>query len=197
MKAHKLELELTKKGINLICGLDEAGRGPLAGPVVAAAVILPKNLRLPSLNDSKLLTERKREKLYEKITKNAKYGVGIVKAHEIDEIGILEATYKAFQKALSNLGERPEYLLIDGRDAFFFDIPYLSVVKGDTKVRAIAAASIIAKVHRDRLMVEQQQKHPKYTFRKHKGYGTKAHLKEIEKYGYCEIHRKTFKLKKV
>lgn len=192
MKRHRIETELFKKGLKYICGLDEAGRGPIAGPVVAAAVILPKNIKLPDLNDSKLLTREKREELFVPITKKAMFGVGMVSAHEIDKIGILAATEKAFNLAILDLPQRPEYLLIDGRDPFFFDIPYISIVKGDTNTRCIAAASIIAKVVRDEIMDGQAKIYPQFSFRQHKGYGTKKHMEEIKKYGSCDIHRKTF-----
>lgn len=198
MKRHKIESELVKKGVELICGLDEAGRGPLAGPVVGAAVILNRNVQLPGLNDSKLLEKEEREELFEIITKKAAYGFGVVDAWEIDKIGILQATQKAFYLALKDMLEtaktRPEYLLIDGRDAFFFDIPYISIVKGDTQVRCIAAASIVAKVVRDGIMWEQEKTYPQYSFRRHKGYGTQAHYEELAKYGDCPIHRKSFNL---
>lgn len=194
MKRHKIESELIRKGVKLICGLDEAGRGPLAGPVVGAAVILPENIKLPNLNDSKLLKKEEREELFKMIAKKAIYGAGAVSAAEIDEIGILQATQKAFCLALEAIKIRPEYLLIDGRDAFFFDIPYISIVKGDTQVRCIAAASIVAKVTRDKIMYEQAKFYPQYSFRRHKGYGTKAHYEELAKYGDCPIHRKSFNL---
>ncbi|MFH1720078.1 MAG: ribonuclease HII [Patescibacteria group bacterium] len=192
MKHHRIEIELFAKGLNSVCGLDEAGRGPIAGPVVAAAVSLPEAIDLKDLNDSKLLTAEKREELFKMITGNADWGIGVVTHDEIDKIGILEATQKAFQMAVKDLDNRPEYLLVDGRDAFFFDIPYVSVVRGDLSVRCIAAASIVAKVVRDRIMGEYGKKFPQYSFRKHKGYGTKAHFKELAEFGSCEIHRKTF-----
>ena len=194
MKLHKLEKELKQKGIRFVCGLDEAGRGPWAGPIVAAAVILPGKIKLPGLKDSKKLNSKKREKLFSIIERHANYGIGIVSHTEIDRLGIVESTQIAFEKALSALSSatQPEYLLIDGRDQFFFGIPAISIIKGDTKVRCIAAASILAKVTRDRIMDEFDKEFPLYGFCKNKGYGVLSHHRAIIKHGICQIHRRTY-----
>ena len=186
------ENELYSKGINYIAGIDEVGRGPLVGPVVTAAVILPKDFYDERINDSKKLTEKKRELLYDVIMENAiSVGIGMSSEKVIDKINILEATKKAMLEAINNLNVKPEYLLIDAvkLDA---DIPQLSIIKGDAKSESIAAASIIAKVTRDRMMIELDKKHPEYDFKHNKGYGTKKHIEAIYKYGVLDSHRKSF-----
>lgn len=189
----KIEHELNKKGYEFVCGVDEAGRGPLCGPVVAAAVILPKDAHIEGVNDSKKLTEKKREKLYDDIMQNAvSVGVGVSDVDIIEEVNILNATKKAMLQAISNLKVNPEYVLVDGNQKIDTDIPLETVVKGDSKSESIAAASIIAKVTRDRLLIEYDKKYPEYGFAKHKGYGTKAHIEAIKKYGLTPIHRPSF-----
>ena len=189
----KIEHELNKKVYELVCGVDEAGRGPLCGPVVAAAVILPKDAHIEGVNDSKKLTEKRREKLYDDIMQNAvSVGVGVSDVDIIEEVNILNATKKAMLQAISNLKVNPEYVLVDGNQKIDTDIPLETVVKGDSKSESIAAASIIAKVTRDRLLIEYDKKYPEYGFAKHKGYGTKAHIEAIKKYGLTPIHRPSF-----
>jgi ribonuclease HII len=189
----KIEHELNKKEYELVCGVDEAGRGPLCGPVVAAAVILPKDAHIEGVNDSKKLTEKRREKLYDDIMQNAvSVGVGVSDVDIIEEVNILNATKKAMLQAISNLKVNPEYVLVDGNQKIDTDIPLETVVKGDSKSESIAAASIIAKVTRDRLLIEYDKKYPEYGFAKHKGYGTKAHIEAIKKYGLTPIHRPSF-----
>ena len=176
-----------------ICGIDEAGRGPFAGPVVAGAVILAKDAEILYLNDSKKLSEKKREQLYEEIMeKAAAVGVGIVGPERIDEINILQATYEAMRTAVSNLGIEPEILLNDAVTIPGIDIRQVPIVKGDAKSVSIAAASIVAKVTRDRIMVRYEEEFPGYGFASHKGYGTAAHRESIKKMGACPIHRRTF-----
>ena len=186
------ENELYKQGIEYIAGIDEVGRGPLVGPVVTAAVILPKDYYDERINDSKKITEKKRELLYSVIMENAiSVGIGISSEKVIDEINILEATKKAMKEAINNLSVKPEHLLID---AVKLDtsIPSTSIIKGDAKSQSIAAASIIAKVTRDRMMIELDKIHPEYDFKHNKGYGTKKHIEALYKYGPLEEHRKTF-----
>lgn len=181
------------KGYKYICGIDEAGRGPLCGPVVASAVILPKDICIEGVNDSKKLTEKKREILFAEIMEKAvAVGVGMVWQEEIDEINILEATKKAMKMATEALEVKADYALIDGNQKVPLQIPYETVVKGDALSQSIAAASIIAKVTRDKMLVDLDKKYPEYGFAKHKGYGTKAHIEAIKEHGLCEIHRKTF-----
>lgn len=188
----EFETELYESGINYIAGIDEVGRGPLAGPVVTAAVILPKDFYDERINDSKKLTEKKRELLYDVIMENAvSVGIGISSEDVIDEINILEATKKAMIEAVNNLSVKPEHLLIDAVK-LNIDIPQTSIIKGDAKSESIAAASIIAKVTRDRMMIELDKIHPEYDFKHNKGYGTKKHIEAIEKYGIIKEHRKTF-----
>ncbi len=176
-----------------ICGIDEAGRGPLAGPVVAGAVILDKNTEILYLNDSKKLSEKKREALYDEIMEKAiAVGVGIVDEKVIDEINILQATYKAMRMAIANLSVKPQVLLNDAVIIPEVDIPQEKIIKGDAKSVSIAAASIIAKVTRDRIMVEYDENYPEYGFASHKGYGTKAHIDIIKEIGPCPIHRRSF-----
>ena len=180
-------------GLRLICGVDEAGRGPLAGPVCAAAVILPEHLQIPGLNDSKKLTDKKRRELFPVIQEQAiAYGIGLASEQEIDEINILQATFLAMRRALEQLTVRPEIALIDGNRETDFGLPVKTVVKGDSLSANIAAASILAKVTRDNIMVELAQQYPEYGFEIHKGYGTKAHYEALRTYGPCPIHRKTF-----
>lgn len=190
----KFEKEYYEKGYKYIAGIDEAGRGPLAGPVVAGAVILPKDCLLEGVNDSKKLSEKKREKLYDDIIENAlAWGVGIVDHTVIDEINILNATRKAMKLALENLQVKPDYILIDAeKKVDTNNIPYLPIIKGDALSISIGAASIIAKVTRDRIMREYDKVFPMYGFEKHKGYGTKAHVEALKEYGPCMIHRKSF-----
>lgn len=185
------------KGISLICGVDEAGRGPLAGPVCAAAVILPPHIDIPGLNDSKKLTDKRRRELFPVIQSRAlAYGIAFADHREIDEINILQATYLAMERALSALKIKPEIALIDGNRAKNFGIPVETIVKGDARSASIAAASILAKVTRDDYMLEMATKYPQYSFDVHKGYGTKAHYAALESHGPCEIHRMSF-LKKL
>lgn len=180
-------------GYNIICGVDEAGRGPLAGPVYAAAVILPKGYIVEGVNDSKKLSEKKRDMLYDKIIDECvAYSIGIADEKEIDEINILQATFLAMRRAVAGLDIKPDIALIDGNKKPQLDIAEWDIVKGDSKSANIAAASIIAKVSRDRYMLEMARKYPQYQFEKHKGYGTKLHYEMIDKYGISDIHRKTF-----
>lgn len=176
-----------------ICGIDEAGRGPLAGPVVAGAVILPKNDDILYLNDSKQLSAAKRDELFDEIKNKAiSYGVGIVSHERIDEINILNATYEAMKIAISQLSNKPDILLNDAVTIPNIDIEQVPIIKGDAKSASIAAASIIAKVTRDRIMEDYDKVYPEYGFAKHKGYGSKEHIEAIKKHGACDIHRKTF-----
>ncbi len=188
------EKKLYQKNIKLICGIDEAGRGPLAGPVVVGAVILPENSFIEGVNDSKKVSEKKREKLYEQITNEAiAYSVGIVDQKKIDEINILNATKLGLKIALEGLKQKPEIILVDAlTNIDTLGIPYISVIKGDAKNYCIAAASIIAKVTRDRIMREWDEVYPIYGFAKHKGYGTAEHIRIIKEKGPCILHRKTF-----
>lgn len=191
---HMLQYEqaLYDKGIRYIAGVDEVGRGPLAGPVVAAAVILPQDVFLPHLDDSKKLSETKREQLFSVIQQTAlAIGIGIVSAHEIDELNIYEATKKAMMQAVHALAIVPEHLLIDAMH-IPLSIPQTSIIKGDAHSVSIAASSIIAKVTRDRMMKQLGEKYPQYGFEKHMGYGTKEHLQAIERYGVIEEHRRSF-----
>ena len=193
------DLELIGDGqaYQYICGVDEAGRGPLCGPVAAAAVIMPKDSFIDGVNDSKKLTEKKREALYEQIIKEAiAYYVCLIDNKEIDEINILNATLKAMETAINGLSVKADFALIDGNRNKGITTPNQTVVKGDAKSYSIACASILAKVTRDRLMEEYDKMYPEYGFSKHKGYGTKAHYEAIENYGITPIHRKTF-LKKI
>ena len=179
--------------IQVICGVDEAGRGPLAGPVCAAAVILPKDLQIPGLTDSKKLTDKKRRELFPLIQEQAlAYGIGFATEQEIDEINILQATFLAMQRALDQLTVKPDLALIDGNREKDFGIPVKTVVKGDSLSANIAAASILAKVTRDNLMQEMAETYPQYGFEIHKGYGTKAHYAALREFGACPIHRMSF-----
>lgn len=186
------ENELYNKGIKYIAGVDEVGRGPLVGPVVTAAVILPVDFYDERINDSKKVTEKKREVLYDVIMENAvSVGIGMSSSEVIDEINILEATKKAMKEALNNLSVKPEHVLIDAVK-LDIDIPSTPIIKGDAKSQSIAAASIIAKVTRDRMMYELDKEHPEYDFAHNKGYGTKKHIEAIRKYGILKEHRKSF-----
>ncbi len=185
------------EGYNIICGVDEAGRGPLAGPVYACAIIMKEDYIIPEVNDSKKLSEKKREALYDLILENAlDYSVAFVDEKEIDEINILNATMKAMEKAISGLKIKPDLALIDGNQNRGITLNNRTVIKGDSLSYNIAAASIIAKVSRDRFIAEMDKKYPEYGFKKHKGYGTKEHMDAIRKFGPCEIHRRSF-LKKL
>ena len=180
-------------GVNVICGVDEAGRGPLAGPVCAAAVILPPHLEIPGLTDSKKLTDKKRRELFPIIKEQAlAYGIGMASEQEIDEINILQATFLAMQRALDQLNIKPDLALIDGNREKDFGVPVKTVVKGDSLSMNIAAASILAKVTRDDLMVKMAEEYPHYGFEIHKGYGTKAHYAALTAHGPSPIHRMTF-----
>lgn len=179
--------------IRVICGVDEAGRGPLAGPVCAAAVILPEHLELPGLTDSKKLTDKKRRELFPQIQEQAiAYGIGFASEQEIDEMNILQASFLAMQRALDQLTVKPDLALIDGNREKDFGLPVKAVVKGDSLSANIAAASILAKVSRDNLMEELAKKYPQYGFEIHKGYGTKAHYAALREFGASPIHRTTF-----
>ncbi|MBQ7257168.1 MAG: ribonuclease HII [Abditibacteriota bacterium] len=181
------------KNYKIIVGIDEAGRGPIAGPVVAGAVILPEDFSNPEITDSKKLSEKKREEFYDIIVNEAlAWAVGIVSPKEIDEINILKATHKAMRLAIEALSIKPDFALVDGLPVKGLPCEHEAVVKGDALVPAISCASIIAKVTRDRIMVEEDKKYPLYGFKGHKGYGTKAHIEAIKKYGVCPIHRVTF-----
>ncbi|MDZ4743623.1 MAG: ribonuclease HII [Verrucomicrobiota bacterium] len=182
------------KGYVQIAGIDEAGRGPWAGPVSAAAVILPRDFAHAVLNDSKQLTEKKREIIFEELMadKQILWGIGLASAEEIDSLNILRATHLAMQRAVADLCSTPDFLLIDGRPVKGFAIPQQAIVKGDAKSLSIAAASILAKVTRDRLMLEIGREFPQYGFAKHKGYGTAQHSKTLQEFGPCPVHRKSF-----
>ena len=188
------ENELRKRGFNSICGIDEAGRGPLAGPVVVASVIMPAESNIEGVNDSKKISEKKREKLYEQILDEAiSYGVVIVGQDEIDEINILNATKKGLTMSLQELTVKPDLIIVDALNHIdTMGIPYESIIKGDAKCYSISAASIIAKVTRDRIMREWDKVYPEYGFERHKGYGTSAHIEAIKEYGLCPIHRRSF-----
>ena len=203
-KAERLEAEIKRtelmkefdreyKIYGTVCGIDEAGRGPLCGPVVAAAVILPDEYNILYINDSKKLSETKREEVYKEIDKYAvAYGVGIVSPERIDEINILQATYEAMRTAIHKLSVTPDILLNDAVTIPMVDIKQVPIIKGDAQCQSIAAASIVAKVTRDHLMEEYDKLYPEYGFAKLKGYGTAAHIKAIKEYGPCPIHRRTF-----
>ncbi len=189
----EIEDSFYSEDLKIICGVDEAGRGPLAGPVCAAAVILPKHLELPGLTDSKKLTDKKRRELFPLIQEQAiAYGIGFATEQEIDEINILQATFLAMQRALDQLAVKPDLALIDGNREKDFGLPVKTVVKGDSLSANIAAASILAKVTRDNLMEEMAKEYPQYGFEIHKGYGTKAHYAALREFGACPIHRATF-----
>ncbi len=181
------------EGYTAVCGCDEAGRGPLCGPVVAAAVILPRGIEIPGLNDSKKLSEKKREQLFDIIKEKAiSYAICEASPREIDEINILNASMLAMRRAVSRLSVKADFALIDGNCSRGFEIPTETIVKGDSKSASIAAASILAKVTRDRICLEDDKKYPEYNIAKHKGYPTKEHMDAVRRYGASEIHRKTF-----
>ena len=194
MPDYEFEKAAALSGFSCICGVDEAGRGPLAGPVCAAAVILPEGAVIEGLDDSKKLTEKKRERLYDIIKETAvAYSVAYGTLEEIETVNILEATYLAMNRAIEGLNVKPDFALIDGnRVPRGIKIPCETVVKGDSRSMSVAAASVLAKVTRDRLMLEYDKKYPEYNFKKHKGYGTKEHTELIKQYGPCEIHRLSF-----
>ena len=193
MPDYSIEQELKAQGFTCICGVDEAGRGPLCGPVFAAACILPDGLYIEGLNDSKQLTEKKREKLFDIIKKEAvAYSIASADVEEINEMNILEADLLAMRRAIDGLGVKADFAIIDGNIARDFPIPARAVVKGDSKSMSIAAASVLAKVARDRLCLELDREYPQYGIAKHKGYGTKEHKEALEKYGPSPIHRKKF-----
>lgn len=189
----ELENEIYAEGFELICGVDEAGRGPLAGPVCAAAVILPRGIEIAGLDDSKKLTDKKREALYDVICENAfTYGIAFASVEEIESINILNAAMLAMNRAIEKLAPQPQLALIDGNRNSAINIPSRCVIKGDAKCADIAAASILAKVTRDRYMLEMAEKYPEYHFEKHKGYGTKLHYEALREHGPSEIHRPSF-----
>mgnify|MGYP004538342445 FL=1 len=189
----RYENEAKADGFNIVCGIDEAGRGPLAGPVCAAAVILPEGCIIEGVNDSKKLTEKKRERLFDVIKETAlAYSIATADEKEIDEINILQATYLAMNRAFRGLSIKPDMALVDGNRDPNLGIPTRTIVKGDANSMSIAAASILAKVTRDRFMLEMDKKYPEYQFAKHKGYGTKLHYEMLDKYGASEIHRMSF-----
>ena len=189
----KIEQTYFDRGVKIVCGVDEAGRGPLAGPVCAAAVILPPNIEIPGLNDSKKLSDKKRRELYPIIMEQAvAYGIGFADHKEIDEINILQATYLAMERAINQLAVKPELALIDGNRAKDFGIPVETVVHGDSLSASIAAASVLAKVTRDDYMLKMAEEYPGYDFEIHKGYGTKAHYAALSEKGPCPIHRMSF-----
>lgn len=189
----EIEDALKEKGVGAICGVDEAGRGPLAGPVYAAAVILPEHLEIPGLDDSKKLTDKRRRELMPIIKEQAiAYGIGVATEKEIDEINILQATLLAMERAIAQLEGKADFALIDGNREKDFGLPVMTVVKGDSRSANIAAASILAKVSRDDYMEEMAAKYPQYGFEIHKGYGTKAHYEALRTYGHCPLHRVTF-----
>lgn len=193
----EIEDSLYENGVQIICGVDEAGRGPLAGPVCAAAVILPPHTVIPGLNDSKKLTDKRRRELYPLIKEKAlAYGIAFADHGEIDKINILQATYLAMERAIGQLSVRPDIALIDGNRAKDFGLPVKTVVHGDSLSANIAAASILAKVTRDDVMLLMAEDYPQYSFEVHKGYGTKAHYEALAQHGPCPIHRMTF-LKKL
>lgn len=188
-----IENEWFAKGYHIVCGVDEAGRGPLAGPVCAAAVILPPDLQIPGLNDSKKLSDKKRRELYPIIKEQAlAYGIAFVDHEKIDEINILQATYLAMHQAIAQLSVKPELALVDGNRAADFGVPVQTVVHGDSLSASIAAASVLAKVSRDDYMLQVAREYPQYGFEIHKGYGTKAHYAAIAEHGTCPIHRMSF-----
>lgn len=194
LKEMEEQIYCNHKEIEFICGIDEAGRGPLAGPVVVASVIMPRNSMIEGVNDSKKISEKKREELYDKIIDEAiSYGVGIIDQTEIDEINILEATKKGLTTSLKELTLKPDLILVDALKGIdTLGIPYKSIIKGDALCYSISAASIIAKVTRDRIMRQWDEIYPQYGFEKHKGYGTAAHIAAIKEYGLCPIHRRSF-----
>ncbi len=197
MELYLYDAQVRAEGYPLLCGVDEAGRGPLVGPVVAAAVILPPDFQLSGINDSKKLSEKKREALFEVIKANAvAYGIGVATHEEIDSINILQATFLAMRRAVEAMGMTPDMVLVDGNQDPKLNLPTRTVVKGDATSATIAAASILAKVTRDHMLIEMDKEYPQYHFAKHKGYGTKDHYAQIMEHGLCPYHRRTF-LKKL
>ncbi len=194
LKQIEEQIYIKNPTLKYICGIDEAGRGPLAGPVVVASVIMPRNSKIEGINDSKKILENKREELYDKILEEAiSYGVGIVDEKEIDEINILQATKKALTLSIQELTKRPDLILVDALKGIdTLNIPYQSIIKGDALCYSISAASIIAKVTRDRIMRQWEEIYPQYGFEKHKGYGTAYHISAIREYGLSPIHRRSF-----
>ncbi len=189
----EIEDGLKEQGIGIICGVDEAGRGPLAGPVCAAAVILPEHLEIPGLNDSKKLSDKKRRELFPIIKEQAiAYGIAFASEQEIDEINILQATFLAMKRAIAQLEGKADFALIDGNRETDFGVPCQTVVKGDSRSANIAAASVLAKVTRDMYMEELAKEYPQYGFEIHKGYGTRAHYAALTEHGMCDAHRRTF-----
>jgi ribonuclease HII len=189
------ESELWARGIDRIAGIDEAGRGPLAGPVVAAAVVFPRGAFIEGVRDSKTVPLKEREALYDLILANAdSVGLGVSDEKTIDRINILQATYLAMREAVSRLSMEPEHILVDGRGLPVTGLPETAIVQGDRKSFTVAAASIVAKVTRDRIMAGYDVQYPQYGFSRHKGYGTKAHVRAITEFGYCELHRRSFRL---
>lgn len=188
-----LENGIYASGVNILCGVDEAGRGPLAGPACAAAVILPRGLEIPGLNDSKKLSEKRREALYDVIISSAAaYGIAFADVEEIERLNILHATFLAMNRAIAQLSVRPELALIDGNRNSDIEVPSRCIVKGDSRCADIAAASILAKVTRDRYMIKMAEQYPQYGFEQHKGYGTKQHYAALREYGATPIHRMSF-----
>ncbi|MCX5845360.1 MAG: ribonuclease HII [Deltaproteobacteria bacterium] len=193
---YTFERHAHQRGYKLIAGIDEAGRGPLAGPVVAAAVILSLDYENTEIKDSKQLSARKRERLYEIIKQDAlSIGLGVAEASIVDAVNVLQATLIAMKEAIANLSITPDYLLIDGTHRIFLSIPQETIVKGDSLSLSVASASIIAKVSRDRIMEIYHRQFPQYNFLKNKGYGTGEHREAIKKYGHCKIHRRSFRIK--
>lgn len=189
----EIEDSLKDKNVGVICGIDEAGRGPLAGPVYAAAVILPEHLVIEGLDDSKKLTDKRRRELFPLIKEKAiAYGIGFATEKEIDQINILQATFLAMERALAQLDGKADFALIDGNREKDFGLPVMTVVKGDSRSANIAAASVLAKVSRDDYMMQMAEQYPQYGFEIHKGYGTKAHYEALRTYGHCDLHRATF-----
>lgn len=193
MQLWDIENAIYDEGETLLCGVDEAGRGPLAGPVCAAAVILPRGLEIEGLNDSKKLSEKKREALFDLIcTEAISYGIAFASVEEIESMNILNAAMKAMNRAIAKLSPQPSLALIDGNRNSAIELPSRCIVKGDSKCADIAAASVLAKVTRDRYMLQMAEKYPQYGFEKHKGYGTKLHYEALREYGPCDIHRPSF-----
>ena len=193
MNGYEYEKQYREQGYRVICGIDEAGRGPLAGDVYAAAVILPEGIEIDGLDDSKKLSEKKREELFEIICERAEaYNIASASVEEIDRVNILQATFLAMRRALDGLSIRPDFALVDGNRDPLLSVPSAQIVKGDSLSKSISAASILAKVSRDRYMKELAVKYPQYAFEKHKGYGTKLHYERLREYGISDVHRKTF-----
>ena len=193
MNGYEYEKQYREQGYRVICGIDEAGRGPLAGDVYAAAVILPEGIEIDGLDDSKKLSEKRREELFEIICERAEaYNIASASVEEIDRVNILQATFLAMRRALDGLSIRPDFALVDGNRDPLLSVPSAQIVKGDSLSKSISAASILAKVSRDRYMKELAARYPQYAFEKHKGYGTKLHYERLREYGISDVHRKTF-----